>query len=470
MARLDHQTVMAEYEGVRFGDARVDQRLQRILPQLVAAPNESFPEQMASDADQEALYRFLGNRRVTLKALLEGHRQQTLKRMQGQALIRVVHDTSEFVFEGEREGLGELQGNGRKGFLAHFALALTADRSRAPLGILGVRAFINQHTQRGLTESQKQMQYLKTPRSEKKSSRWENLALEVKASLPSGTEAIHLMDQEADDYSVFSALLADKLRFVVRAESGRLTADRVRTDTFLAQEPARLFRSAPVSRRTKKQATKQHPSRSERLAELQVRSATIKLRRPPSSPGAALPDLSLQALHVFEASPPPGETPIEWMLFTSEPVGSLQEIETVVDHYRARWVIEEYFKALKTGCAFEKRQLTTFDGLLRALALFVPMAWTLLALRNLGRDEPERDALDVFTTEQLRLLRALLEKRRRRFADKPTVRDAMLGIAGLGGHIKNNGDPGWLVLGRGFRRFCEAEEVWSLPRERSDQS
>jgi hypothetical protein len=26
----------------------------------------------------------------------------------------------------------------------------------------------------------------------------------------------------------------------------------------------------------------------------------------------------------------------------------------------------------------------------------------------------------------------------------------MLAIARLGGHIKNNGDPGWIVLGRGF--------------------
>jgi hypothetical protein len=46
----------------------------------------------------------------------------------------------------------------------------------------------------------------------------------------------------------------------------------------------------------------------------------------------------------------------------------------------------------------------------------------------------------------------------------------MLGVAALGGHIKNNGDPGWLVLGRGFRRFAEAEEVWNLSIKRSDQS
>jgi len=66
---------------------------------------------MESDADQEALYRFLGNSRVTSDALLAGHHQQTLGRMRGHALVRIVHDTSQFCFEGEREGMGTLQGD-----------------------------------------------------------------------------------------------------------------------------------------------------------------------------------------------------------------------------------------------------------------------------------------------------------------------------------------------------------------------
>lgn len=469
MSPVDRSTVLGEYDGVHFGDARVDERLQRILPQLVGAPSDSFPEQMESDADQEALYRFLGNPKVTVDALLEGHRQQTLSRLGAHAVVRIVHDTSEFAFDGEREGLGALQGSVRKGFLAHFALAVVADETREPLGILGVRPYVNTLAHRGETKSQQAARHRKTPRVEKKSSRWEKLALDVSASLPAGVDAIHLMDQEADDFSVFCALRAEKLRFIIRVEARRLTADNVRTDAVLAAKPAQLFRHVPVSTRSTKQATKQHPTRAERIAELSVRSATITLSRPNSSADASLAELSLQAVHVFEATPPLGETAIEWMLFTSEAVGSLEEIEAVVDHYRARWVIEEYFKALKTGCSIEKRQLCSFDGLVRALALFVPMAWTLLALRTLGRDKTARPASVVFTLDQLRLLRALLEKRRRQLAPNPSVRDAMLGIAGLGGHIKNNGDPGWLVLGRGLRRFTDAEEVWNLMRG-SDQS
>jgi hypothetical protein len=179
--------------------------------------------------------------------------------------------------------------------------------------------------------------------------------------------------------------------------------------------------------------------------------------------------LQLNAVHVFEPSPPDGEAPIDWMLLTTESIGTAAETVAIVDHYRARWVIEEYFKALKTGCSVEKRQLCSLDGLLRAVAVFVPMAWMLLTLRKLGRDTKPRDASAILDCDQLLLLRALLEKRSRALPRCPTVRDVMLGIAALGGHIKNNGDPGWLVLARGWRRFAEAEEVWNVMRK-YDQS
>src|SRR6185295_1765489 len=104
MALLDRAALLAEYTDVDFGDARLDGRLRRILPLLAANPGQSFPEQMDSEADQEALYRFLKNPKVTVDALLEGHRSQTLERMSGRAVVRIVHDTSEFVFKGERDG------------------------------------------------------------------------------------------------------------------------------------------------------------------------------------------------------------------------------------------------------------------------------------------------------------------------------------------------------------------------------
>ncbi len=36
----------------------------------------------------------------------------------------------------------------------------------------------------------------------------------------------------------------------------------------------------------------------------------------------------------------------------------------------------------------------------------------------------------------------------------------MLAIAGLGGHLKSNGDPGWQVLGRGYEKLLAYEMGW----------
>ena len=53
-----------------------------------------------------------------------------------------------------------------------------------------------------------------------------------------------------------------------------------------------------------------------------------------------------------------------------------------------RCLIEEFFKYLKTGCAYEKRRLESLDTLLIALALLAPIAWQLLVFRHLTREVP----------------------------------------------------------------------------------
>jgi len=144
-------------------------------------------------------------------------------------------------------------------------------------------------------------------------------------------------------------------------------------------------------------------------------------------------------------------------LLTNLPIGTPDEIAYAVDCYRARWVIEEYFKALKTGCQYEKRQLESAHSLLNALAVLAPVAWRLLLLRHLGRHAPKRPATDALTPSQVEVLRAVAK---RPMPKRPTVQDAMLAIAGLGGHLPRNGDPGWLVLGRGMHDLLLLELGW----------
>lgn len=270
----------------------------------------------------------------------------------------------------------------------------------------------------------------KKTRDEKLSSRWEKLAIDVSRALPAGVRAIHIMDQEADDYALLAALQEAKLSFVVRGAVDRvLWHHGPSVADALSTKPAKVFRSIRVGARSKKAATQSHPARAERKAKLSLRWGAVTIRRGGPLVQSDVKELRVFAVHVCEMTPPTGEPAIEWMLFTTEAVETLADATAIVDHYRARWIIEEYFKALKTGCAFEKRQLTTRDGLERALGLFAPAAWKLLTLRYLGRLTKRRPASRVFTDEQLVLLRMLLKKRNGSLPASPTIRDAMFGIA-----------------------------------------
>lgn len=75
--------------------------------------------------------------------------------------------------------------------------------------------------------------------------------------------------------------------------------------------------------------------------------------------------------------------------------------------------------------------------------------------------DTESSAQPVLTKTQLHILRS---KMKDRISEKASVRDVMLAIARLGGHLKSNGDPGWLVLGRGYRELLTLENGFLLAK------
>jgi hypothetical protein len=47
-------------------------------------------------------------------------------------------------------------------------------------------------------------------------------------------------------------------------------------------------------------------------------------------------------------------------------------------------------------------------------------------------------------------------------SENPTAREALWVLAGIGGHIPNNGWAGWQVLGRAYVKLLDAVETWKL--------
>ncbi len=452
--------ISSEFADADLGDVRRTRRLLQLADSIAGRPGDSFPRAL-DDAELEGAYRFFGNAAVSPEEVLAPHLRQSARRAAQLPRVIVAHDTTQFEFPGQsrREGLGRLIKPSAQGFFGHFSLCLGASGDRRPLGLLSLETVFR------LKPSIGQKNW--TPdQSLGESARWVRGVENVEAQLDGQVQAIHVMDREGDQMTVLSALAEAKRPFVIRSFQDRRLAGDDQTKlraAALAAKPS-LKREVPLSPRPRIEGPKgkRHPARRHRIARLSFAATTVELRRAGSATKQSAP-LSVAVIHVSEKRPPKGEPAVEWFLLTNLPIVTDEDISFAVDCYRARWTIEEYFKALKTGCQFEKRQLESAHNLLNALSLLAPVAWRLLLLRHLARTT---EALpSALTDKQLEVLQAVSKRPLRA---KPSARDAMLAVAALGGHQKSNGDPGWLVLGRGLHDLLLLELGWRA-RERAEK-
>lgn len=467
---MTEQLVAIEREfEVELGDGRREQRLSQLAAQMSVDPSKSFPTALTS-AELEGAYRLFNNRAVTLQQVIAGHRRESAERIGAYDEVIVAHDTSEFRFSGEkRRDLGSL-GTAGQGFLAHVSLAIAVGE-RNPLGVVHVETW----TRKGKSVSKKRNEGELTRKQaalspERESLRWHRGVDEVEALLATKASVIHVMDSESDDYALLSKLISEGRRFVIRLGCDRVAIDdgvQTKVRELAKKTTAKLEREVYVSPRKRPvggNKDKRRSAREARMASLTLSACPLSIRRPDRLSNADAPKvLALNLVSIREQSPPEGAEAIEWLLLTTEAIDTIDQLCRVVDVYRQRWMIEEYFKALKTGCSIEARQLESLDALLNMFGLFVPIAWSLLRVRAAARSSNPPPASTVLTELQIRILQR--HERSKLTSDDPTARDALLAIAALGGHIKNNGEPGWLVLSRGFTTLLGLEAGVRLAAE-----
>lgn len=475
---MEYVSAQQELSKSKFGDKRLGDRLGTLAKALCDHPGESFPDAVGSIASLEATYRFFGNSKVSPGAILAPHIEATIQRSCAAERIVVSHDTTTFTFSGNsrREGLGWVTSDnrvhqGRQSFLAHFSLAVSRSATVSPLGSLGFSSFVRTGTPKGKTTLRNKKQTVN------ELDRWGESVERVENLFPATVRPIHVMDREADDYQLFSDLSSRKARFVVRIRQNRrgckVTDDTGEEKLFSIMDKleVRCERTVAISKRAAgtirfpKNRTTNIP-RNGRVARLQICASTVVLPRTRFSPKHLPNQVALNCIHVREIGAPDQTEPVDWKLLTQEPIETAEDILNCVDDYRARWMIEEFFKALKTGCVFEKRQLESKHSLLNALAVFTPIACQLLTLRTLDREHPNLPATRALTKNQTAILVATSKAS---LDANPTIGQAFTAIAALGGHIPNNGKPGWIVLARGMEKLLIMEVAWAAAK-RCDQS
>lgn len=447
---------MEEFEGAALPDARLRQRLEKLVEAAALDPSASLPKMMGSESEREAAYRFLSNERVEFDTVLQPHLDQSAGRAIAARRVLAVHDTSTFKLEGSRgRELGFIN-TGAKGFYLHATIAVENADTRRCLGLLKATTLFREEKSKKEKKSRSGAQCASLENRE--SSRWWEHVAAVQAQLGHQCELIHVADSEADNYTLLSNMTEAGCRFVIRMARDRKARgteedswSRVSTTATAVEHIAE--REVPLSARgahRPPRTRKKFPPRDARIAKLRFAAMPVLLKRPAYLSDPFQKELKINVVHVYESDAPDAEEAVEWFLFTNEPVTTGEEALAVVDAYRRRWVIEEYFRAVKTGCAYEERQLENRHAWLIALAITLPLAWRLLNLRSAARRSPDTPANQTLSDTELAVLRHL---RPSRVSAAPTVREAMLLVAELGGHVKNNGEPGWLVLHRGLSKL-----------------
>jgi len=288
----------------------------------------------------------------------------------------------------------------------------------------------------------KEQRYQRRHREHRETDVWMQMVEHVGTPATAGA-LIHVGDRAADMFPFFRACLSKQTHFVVTAahnrriqaqkdEIGHLL-DQVRTWPSQNQRPF----DVPAS-----------PGRAGRETTLQISFGQASILPPWNDPRGSKDPLSIWAVRVWEAEPPEGEEPLEWILLTSLPVNTSEQAWQRVEWYRCRWIVEDSHLCLKTGCRIEERQVQSADRLTRLIGLFSPVAVRLVHLRAFSQQTPDLPASEVVEAEAV----ALIAARTARSPSMLTIKAFWTEVARMGGYLARAGDgpPGWKTLWKGW--------------------
>ena len=229
------------------------------------------------------------------------------------------------------------------------------------------------------------------------------------------------------------------------------------------EQKRKLFgrlRSAPVRARmlleVKRQsarikASKQaaRPRRLARVARMELRYETLTIPAPRGNP-TGIPSLRLSVVHAREVAPPAQGKRLEWFLLTTLPVTDVETAQQLLRWYALRWRVEDYFRVLKTGCRVQQLQHQTAERLKRAIAMHAVIAWRIMLMTLLGREDPDLPAQLLFLDLEIRVLGAFAASRR--YPPPEDLGAAVLVLARLGGYLarKHDPPPGHQLMWQGY--------------------
>jgi Transposase DDE domain len=400
--------------------------------------------------------RLLGNAKVTTERIIESWSEGTVAAAEGRHVL-AIQDTSEINFTTtaeRRRGLGETAKGNVHGLLLHPMLAVDADNGTC-LGLLSGQIWTRKG-RRTVSHDRREL-------SDKESQRWIATALEAKPLLAKAAMVTALGDRESDIFALYASAAEQHFHVIARSMHDRKLADD--SGLYATSEVMAVVDQRAIVLSARAQ-------RAERVVPLELRFDAVNLARPQSKFLRHLPEsLPLTLVDVREVDPEAGTEPLHWRLLTTHSVTDAEQAWRIVDWYKQRWLIEQFFRVLKTqGFRLEDSQVATADRLLKLVAIAAKAAVITIQLLQARDGRGQQPIHLAFNTNEVAALTALnqrIEAKSKRLSN-PHPPDRLAWAAWIIGRLggwdgyPSSKPPGPITMKHGLEYFHAVATGWSL--------
>ena len=414
---------------------------------LVARPGSCVRRLAGTRAREIQFTRFLRNASVTGTEMSTHAGERTAARAAGRDVV-VIQDTSELSLGGRRakaNGYGPIgKGGALRGLLLHTVLAVDS-KTGAVIGLVDAKV---RNREGGKVKSRR---LRKT--AQKESQRWIDGTTRAGEVLAAANSITGVSDRESDIYEHFAGRHSN-VHLIVRACQNR----QIKTK---GDQPHLLFCYAdglPENGRFKAEIPAAL-GRKARVAELAVRFSRVVLCKPQHLHDLPA-TLTLTMVDVRETSKPENGEPIHWRLLTTHEVTSLGRACRIVELYRLRWTIEEFFHTLKTaGFDIEEADIGNPQVMIKFVTAATVAAVTVMQLVKARDGTTDQNLIEAFDPTDQSILEAVSTRlegkttRQKNPHPKGSLAFAAWVMGRLGGWTGYYGKPGPQVMRRGLDAF-----------------
>ena len=456
-----HKITVKDFPHLDFGDLRRDERFVAIINNISTQPGSSIPKQNKRWYDTKATYEFFKNKDVSIEELkktmmLYGANQACLpsrnfgRQVSDKMRLLILQDISNISYNDlQAEGLGYLDNKEGRGILCYSSMAATTEG--LPLSLLYQHTWIRPLDELGKSSKRKQINF-----EDKESYRWYEGMQDVNKLLGQSIHKIHIADREADIYELFFHAYEPGTDLLIRARHNRQLSNGSHLWDNIATQPVAATVSLDIPDKTGKKKLK---------VQAEVRYHRVEILRPANNKHS-YESVTLTAIEIKEVNRDNNNENdiIHWKLLTTLEVANVTEALQCVKWYTFRWLIERFHYVLKSGTKIEELQLKDATSLQKAIAVYSMAAFRVMQLVYESRHHPEVSCEVVLTKAQWKTLYMLIHSNNQIPRQPPSLRQAVLWIGRLGGHLgrKSDGPPGLKTIWLGYQQLCHAASVYEL--------